>query len=951
MSETRAVTLETSVDTTGARAGFQEIQREAGTMAQAVARASEHADTAVEGIGTSAASSARNVDASTRNMINAIQRQTAAMEAGSRSGSAYYEVLARQRGVDPAALEPYLAQLRAIEQQQARTNNAVGGAARPLHQVEMSAAQTAAALRMVPAQFTDIVTGLQGGQSPMTILFQQGGQLRDMFGSTGGAARALGGYVLGLVTPFTVATAAAIGLAFAYKNGRDEINAFNMAIITSGNAAGTTADQLADMAARVSQVSGSRGAAVAALNGLVQTGQVQAQSLQVFALAVVDAERIMGRSVEQTTSDFEKLGKAPLQGLDEINAKYHNVTAATYAQVKALQDQGRYAEAANVAQQAYADGIIKQKQAVLDSMTEWERGWIRIKNGISGAIDSLLHLRESTSSEKIRALFKENEESVARIEQLKKRGRDRDGDKYDPSKDPDVLAAEAAIAANEREVKSIWDKQGEKKKAAAADAKTQRAEDVRKGITKDADIFLTREELLKRQIVALDKESADLGLSSGEAKMRRDILIRQNYDLVTEAIERQIEAIRRKNALGDLKAEPEAGQIVVDRTTGLISESQALEKYAALDIDALARRRKAIVDQIAVVNQLVDSAQKRSRLDDLNGQLEENRVLLENRRTKLRQDQLLADVQANRASASLYGQLYDQQDAKALDLRSQAQDQRDYNEQIGKSSEELLELIIAKREDAAISLERRAIIAEGYDLDGSLADAYRKQAAQLRERSAAEREGFVKARDPYVNIRMSLNRYVEESENAGGMVGDALTSAFRRAEDAFADFVTNGKLSFSSLATSIIADFARIQAKAAIGGFVKSILGSMGTDTTSGWGASLMQALGVSGARAAGGPVNSGLSYLVGEKGPEIFTPSTSGSITPNHMIGSGGGSPMNISFNTTIANSGSNTQVAGDGGANSRAALDALHASFKQWLAGEARQGGQLWKLQQGRG
>lgn len=42
--------------------------------------------------------------------------------------------------------------------------------------------------------------------------------------------------------------------------------------------------------------------------------------------------------------------------------------------------------------------------------------------------------------------------------------------------------------------------------------------------------------------------------------------------------------------------------------------------------------------------------------------------------------------------------------------------------------------------------------------------------------------------------------------------------------------------------------------------------------------------------RAKGGPVNAGESYLVGEQGMEIFTPSTSGTITPNHRI-SGGGS------------------------------------------------------------
>jgi hypothetical protein len=48
-------------------------------------------------------------------------------------------------------------------------------------------------------------------------------------------------------------------------------------------------------------------------------------------------------------------------------------------------------------------------------------------------------------------------------------------------------------------------------------------------------------------------------------------------------------------------------------------------------------------------------------------------------------------------------------------------------------------------------------------------------------------------------------------------------------------------------------------------------------------------------ARANGGPVNFGSSYLVGEQGPELFTPSSSGNITPNHALGGGGTITVNV--------------------------------------------------------
>jgi len=47
--------------------------------------------------------------------------------------------------------------------------------------------------------------------------------------------------------------------------------------------------------------------------------------------------------------------------------------------------------------------------------------------------------------------------------------------------------------------------------------------------------------------------------------------------------------------------------------------------------------------------------------------------------------------------------------------------------------------------------------------------------------------------------------------------------------------------------------------------------------------------------RANGGPVMSGGSYLVGERGPELFTPSSSGNITPNGAMGGGANITVNV--------------------------------------------------------
>lgn len=60
----------------------------------------------------------------------------------------------------------------------------------------------------------------------------------------------------------------------------------------------------------------------------------------------------------------------------------------------------------------------------------------------------------------------------------------------------------------------------------------------------------------------------------------------------------------------------------------------------------------------------------------------------------------------------------------------------------------------------------------------------------------------------------------------------------------------------------------------------------------------LAQAMGLSvGTRATGGPVSAGKPYIVGERGPELIVPSSSGTVIPNHELG-GGSSPVSVTVN-----------------------------------------------------
>jgi len=1170
MSETRAVVLETQVNTTGARAGFNEIVREAGTMAGSVQRASQQADRAVDGIGGSASTSAKKVADAQRSLINSIQRTTAAMEAGGKSGSAYYETLARQRGVDPAALDAYLVQLRAVERAQAQSAqtltaqqaaqqrateaaqaqaaaqrelaqaqatrdsfvaglreqialfgkstdevlryraaqagaaqessalilqlqnmtaaqnqvteaarateraqqeamrvqagkdsflaglreqialfglsteevqrykaaqlgvassadpmiaqlnamrvaqervttaarataqaqreaeqvqagkdsfirsleqqaNAIGKSRHELLELQaaqmgvtsraqpfinqlraadqglrdggMSAGALNAALRQTPAQLTDVIVSLQGGQAPLTVLLQQGGQLRDMFGSVGGAARALGGAVLKLINPYSVVAAAAGTLLYAHKVGHDEMVTYTRALVMTGNAAGVTTGQMGDMASQVAKVTGSQRGAAEALAELAGTGAIAGSNLAEFGTVAIEAQRVLGKSVSETAGEFAKLGKSPLSGLREIADKYRFITAETYAQVKAAQEQGRTLDAVNIAQHAYANGINGQKQKVLDSLSSWERAWIKIKTATSGAADSVVDFaggREVSDTEKTNKLLAEQEGMRSRIARLKRQGALRDGEKYDSSKDRDVLAAEAALELNQRTITSIQAQGKAKEQAATGEAAAGRATALRNNWLDESNILLTRQQTLERDLQAARTEGQANGLSEEEIQNRLLVIRRKYNDVYTAGIEASITALRRRDEIEGIRDQRALDLIAAKRALGSISEDDAIKSTAQVQLAALDRQKKMLQGQLDKIRGQVNSE---GRQVDLRGQIDAIPEQYKSRENQRDNDLALARQKRADDSAALYRAGIVAAEAERDSLQKSVKAQQEYNEEIGLSNDEVAKLRATRAEDVASLKEQTAAFAAAEKGGSAVAQIYRDQAAAIRAGSAAEREGFTKSRDPYVNLRMSLKRYGEEAQNVGGMVGDALTNGLRSAEDAFANFVTTGKLNFRDLATSIIADFARIQAKSALSGVASSLLGSIGSGGSGGdWTSSLMQAFGVSGARAAGGPVNSGLSYLVGEKGPEIFTPSSSGAITPNHMLGAGGGQAVNVSFNTTINGEKSSTQSTNNAGATSRAAMDALHGSFKQWLAAEMRQGGAIWAIKNGR-
>lgn len=131
--------------------------------------------------------------------------------------------------------------------------------------------------------------------------------------------------------------------------------------------------------------------------------------------------------------------------------------------------------------------------------------------------------------------------------------------------------------------------------------------------------------------------------------------------------------------------------------------------------------------------------------------------------------------------------------------------------------------------------------------------------------------------------------------NTGIMnLGDAAQGMKADFGNAFTSIITGAKSAKEALA-DLLASFASKLANSAFDSL---------------WGAIFPGGLGFGGARAMGGPVSPRNWHIVGENGPEVFVPSTSGMIVPNHALGGGGAGGMVFNIDARGAQEGVASQI-----------------------------------------
>lgn len=273
------------------------------------------------------------------------------------------------------------------------------------HRLGVSAGQTAQAMRQLPAQITDIITGLVSGQPAYMVAIQQGGQLRDSFGSAGGAMRGLAS----IITPTRLAigglTVVVAALAAGLVQGYLEAQRLESALISTGNYAGMTASELQGIADTLGANQGAYADASRAVQLLAESGRVTGAALDTAARSAVAFAQLTGQSIDDAVSKVVAISDRPVTAVRELDKQYHFLEASTYAQILALQRQGKETEAAALAQRAFADAMEDRRNRDVENLGSIQRAWLSLNNEIARGWDLIKGIGSQSINQQLDQLY------------------------------------------------------------------------------------------------------------------------------------------------------------------------------------------------------------------------------------------------------------------------------------------------------------------------------------------------------------------------------------------------------------------------------------------------------------------------------------------------------------------------------------------------------------------
>lgn len=695
------------------------------------------------------------------------------------------QLLAKHRKegkLDKATFDDYQTKIAASRAELGRFNADMG-------KTGISAKQTSAALRGVPAQFTDIAVSLQGGQAPLTVFLQQGGQLKDMFGGVGPAAKALGGYVAGLINPFTIA-ASAVGLftLAAYK-GYEQSEQYRKALTLSGDAAGKTAD---DLIALSNAIAGGRNfdEASQAVLALANNGRLTGEAFTEVARAATELSVATGKSAGDIADQLSNTKSSVTDLAAEYSDKYGVITLAVFEQVRALEQQGDRMGAIKVLAGAVADEMGARNKEMIESTRGLARAWDGVKTSVSGVWNEL-KAGLSASPE----LFK--------LQHLQSQ-----------LQDAQPIGDKALIAGLEKQVSLAQ---------AAVDAQTQKKEGISAEIQEQKTLIsagekwnaLTKKEMTEQAKLAKDiADARKLGVEAGKSQADIDSVvsnIQAKYDKAQPKTPKA-KAYSEDAGMKMLDTSRQAYAVLVQQNAAISDQGTKNEKLGA-QAQALIKWEQQLADLKSKGTLTADQKALLASQDLITAQLKKNSALekeVELRKASKEEAEKLAAFQANQNSR--LGTAQDGLDSQVagMGLGSEARDrlkqdlaiQRDY----AKQSADLLE----QRNTGRITQDL-------YDKESSVIQDGLSKRLAMQQNYYGQIDTY---QSNWINgVTAGWNTYAEISQNTAQQTQDIVTGSLNTITTGFGNSFSAMALDGKSLGDVLINTFE---------GLVRGVLDGLG---------------------------------------------------------------------------------------------------------------------------
>lgn len=699
----------------------------------------------------------------------------------------------------------------------------------------LSYKQEAAAMRGIPAQFTDIVVSLQGGQAPLTVLLQQGGQLKDMFGGVGPAMKAMGTYLLGLVNPATVAAAAFGTLGIAAYQGSQEMVAFNRALVQSANSSGTSASQFAAYRDSIAETGKSAGQAAEALTLMTQGGRIASDMFTQVGEAALNMAKATGTPLKDIVDDFTAIGKEPVEAAVRLDEKYRFLTSAVLANAQALVEQGKEQQAAKLLQGELAEAANKAATEMINKAGTIEKAWNSVTRSIRNTWDTLKGIGRESGVNQV--ALKAQQDLMARtVERLKEgnllsSGMSDDDIKNNPAVkqiQSQIDKYQELVDVENKEAAAQGEAENKRREAAEAqDASYKRHISSLEGVEK-AEYNLQQVRIENAKINAggnvNDKQREIMASNEAEALKKLKEAKEKDAKVKPTAIDnRQVQEVKSNLAIINAEYESYYKKVTSLGAAHIVSEEATYRSQKAILEAQREAVSKSYASQISEIEKLSNN-KKNSAAQNIS---------LSNQMTKVEADRVVAlekiDSKLDALNIKEKGRLEERTrniasykaalDSQLEGLQEEGQRAADG---VGRGSRQAG--VDRRLGEIDRSFEKQQLGLSKALSSGSMDPTeYAEKLQLLKDNHTAMTEQVIKndkdiqrANSDWTNgFQAAVDNALDAGMNFAGTMEGMLTGAFNRSGDALAKFVTTGKMNFKDFAYSVMADMAAMAAKQA----------------------------------------------------------------------------------------------------------------------------------------